>query len=109
LTNIPAKKSCWFCLSYRVINLVVGLFTPMDNTASTGGILSLLATVIVVGFAAVILLFKIIRSTLFLPIKRMRTGYLKAGPVGAAAFAIIISAAWRIPGIAPTIRVDRWL
>lgn len=99
----------WFSLSYGLINLVIGLFTPMDNTASIGGMLSLLATVIAVSFAVVILLFKIIRSTLFQPKKRMSTGYLKAGAVGAAAFAIIISAAWLIPKFGPDFRLDWWL
>ena len=99
----------WFSLSYGLINLVMGLFTPLGNNVSIGGMLSLLATVIAVGFAVVILLFKIIRSTLFQPKKRMHTGYLKAGAVGAAAFAIIISAAWLIPGFGPEFRMDGWL
>lgn len=99
----------WFSLTYGVIDFLLSLFTPVDNTASLSGLLITFGTVVLVGFAVVVLLFKIIRSTLFQPQKKLRAGYLKAGIIGAAAFAIIVSSAWLIPDFGPVIQIEWWV
>lgn len=98
----------WFIAVFGLVNLIVSLFKPVNSGIPAGTLLIMLLSVILVAYVGVSVIFKIVRSSLFQDKSQQWKAYVKAGLYGAAAFALVYSAAWFFADVGPVITLEWW-
>lgn len=99
----------WFSLIYGMVNLVLPRFTKVDETISLGNSIVLLTVIMIVTAFGVSVIFKLIRSTLFVNKKQRRRAFWKEGFFGAGSFALIMFLTWILPDFGPEVHLEWWI
>ncbi|EOR21780.1 MULTISPECIES: DUF1129 family protein [Niallia] len=99
----------WFSLIYGMVNLVLLKFTKVDETISLGNSIVLLTVIMIVTAFGVFVIFKLIRSTLFVNKKQRRRAFWKAGFFGAGSFALIMFLTRIMPDFGPEVNFEWWV
>lgn len=94
-----------------VLNFILPYFTEVDTSFGLGNMILLGVMITIVTLAAVRVIFKLIRQSLFKenPKKEDRKSMLKAAVYGMAGFGIIMSIAVFIPTFGPEINMEWWI
>ncbi len=99
----------WFAAIFGVISLIVSFFNPVDNSIALGNLLLMLLSVILVAVVGVLVIFQIVRSSVFQKDKKKWQAYVKAGLYGAAAFVCVVLIAWLFEDFGPVIKLEWWI
>lgn len=99
----------WFSITYGIIFGLLSLFTEVDSTVSLGNLLTLLGVTIVLTFFGIVIIFKMIRATLFKPKKKKRNAYWQGGFFGVATLGVIFLTIWLVPDFGSDISLEWWV
>lgn len=94
-----------------VMNFILPYFTETDTSVGLGNIILLGVLITIVVLAAIRVVFKLIRQSLFKenPKKAERIAMLKAAVYGMVGFGVIIAIAVFVPDFGPVINMEWWV
>ncbi len=99
----------WFVLTFGILNGILSLFTPVNNEFSLGSVSLILLSGLVVGFIGILIIFSILRASVFNSETKEWKIYILSGIFGMIGFAIILGVGFFFDEIGPVVHIQWWI